>query len=70
MVIWFLDCSNSCVTKVNLSKKMEEELDKYLNDECGDMEDWLSRYEDDFGVNLSHCSWMAAEDDRVYEVDF
>ena len=68
--IWFLDCGSGCVTKVKLSEKMNEELDKFLNEECGDMSDWLSHYEDEFGVNLNSSSWMLTEDDTIYEVDF
>lgn len=70
MIIWFLDCGNSCVTKVNLSAEREQELDNYLNEEGGDMYDWLSLHEDEFGVNLNTSSWMIAESDKVFEVDF
>lgn len=67
--IWFLDCCNACVTKVKLSKERDEELNTFL-ESGGDMYDWISKYEDDFGINLNSSSWMITEDDNVYDVDF
>ena len=68
--IWFLDCGSGCVTKVKLSEKNNEELNKFLNEECGDMSDWLYDHEQEFGVNMNSSSWMITESDTVYEVDF
>ena len=68
--IWFLDCGNACVTKVTLSEERAEELNKFLNEDGGDMGDWLSEHEDEFGINLNSSSWMMTENDTIYEVDF
>lgn len=70
MVIWLLDCSNGCTTKVNLSKEREEELNRYLDEEDGDMEDYIYLHEDDFGVNAKSSSFMITDNDELYEVDF
>ena len=68
--IWFLDCGSASVTKVKLSDERNEELDNWLNELNGDVSDWLSKYEDKWGINLNTCSWMISESDEVYEVDF
>ena len=67
MNIWFLDCGNSYVTKVHLSQEKEDELNEMLDNETGDVEDFISKYEDEIGVNLNHCSWMIQDEDK--EVD-
>lgn len=68
--IWFLDCGSGCVTKVRLSEERNMELNHFLNEENGDVYDWLSKYEDEFGVCLKSSSWMLADSDTIYDVDF
>jgi hypothetical protein len=70
MVIWLLDCSNGCATKVTLSKEREEEMNRYLDEEKGDMWDYITMHADDFGINANSTSFMASENDNLYEVDF
>lgn len=70
MVIWLLDCSNGCVTKVKLSKEKEEEMNRYLDEEKGDMWDYLSMHEDDFGFKANSTSFMTTDNENVYEVEF
>ena len=70
MVIWLLDCSNGCTTKVNLSKEREEELNRYLDEEDGDMCGYISEHADDFGVNAESTAFMVTDNDNVYDVDF
>ena len=69
MYIWFLDCGNATVTKVHLSQEKEDELNEMLDNETGDVEDFISKYEDDFGISLNSSSWMISESDKVYEVE-
>lgn len=70
MVIWLLDCSNGCVTKVNLSKEREEELNRYLDEDNGDMESYISMHEDDFGVSPQCTAFMTTDNENIYEIDF
>ena len=70
MVIWLLDCSNGCVTKVNLSKEREEEMNRYLDEEKGDMSDFISMHDEDFGIYANSTSFMVTDNENVYEVNF
>ena len=65
MVIWFLDCGNGCVTRVKLSAERQREMEN-----TEDMLDFLSKYEEEFGINVNSSSWMVSENEDVYEVDF
>jgi len=69
MTIWFLDCGNGCVTKVNLSKEREEELKQMLGRKC-DAYDFIFMYSDEFGINPDSSSWMVTDNDCVYDVEF
>lgn len=72
MIIWLLDCSNGCVTRVHLSKEKEEELNRYLDDEenGGDMESYISEHEDDFGVSPQCTAFMITDNENIYDIDF
>lgn len=61
--IWILDCCSGCVTKVTLSAEKEEELNRFLDEENGDMESFLSNN----GNDVSNSSWMVSSDDTIYE---
>ena len=70
MVIWILDCSNGCVTKVKLSAEREQELNEMLDTNVLDMSDFISIHEEEFGVCAQSSVWMSTESDKVYEVEF
>lgn len=65
MVIWILDCSNGCVTKVNLSKEREKEFEQ-----TDDAYDFICKYADEFGINSNWSSYMVSDNDNVYDVNF
>ena len=67
MVIWILDCCSGCITKVTLSEEKEEELNRFLDEENGDMESFLSKYSDQLGISVSNSSWMITNQDYVYQ---
>lgn len=69
MIIWILDCSNGCVTRVNLSSEMQDELDRFLED-GGDTEAYIRDHEATFGVCTESSVWMTTNDEHVYEVDY
>lgn len=62
MVIWFLDCSNGFVTKVNLSQKRAKELEDM------DSYDFVSKYADKFGINFNDSEWMVSDVDSEVDV--
>jgi hypothetical protein len=65
MVIWFLDCSNGFVTKVNLSQERAKEL------ETMDSYDFCQKYAKEFGVNFDDSSYMVSDiDNEVDVIDF
>lgn len=70
MVIWILDCSDGCVTKVNLSKEKEEEMNRYLDEEKGDTWDYISLHEEEFGINANCSSYMITDNDKVYDIEY
>ena len=45
-------------------------MNRYLDEENGDMWDYISMHADDFGINANSTSFMASENDNLYEVDF
>lgn len=68
MVIWLLDCSNGYVTKVKLSAERENELNRYLDEENGDVEGFICKYEKEFGVSAKNSSFMIADEDNEIDV--
>jgi hypothetical protein len=70
MVIWILDCSNGCTTKVKLSAEREEEMNRFFDEENGDAWDYIQSHADDFGINANSSSFMISDNDNVYEIDF
>ena len=65
MVIWFEDCTNGLVTKVNLSEARKNELEQ-----MDDVDEFICKYADKFGINPNSSSWMVTDSEDVYEVDF
>ena len=67
MIIWILDCSNSYVSKIELSETRKNELENIFD---GDVEGFLRVYEKPLGINVDSSSWMVADEELFDVMEF